>query len=112
MDREGNKLICDHCQFKNNKALYDGGAIYIDYGSQAKYKDSVFDNNSANNTGSAVYIISRASQLEETKVELVQNTYLHNTSPSGKQIVNADQSIVKITGKSPPKETLEGVLSR
>lgn len=111
MDREGNQINCIECNFVHNQAKMDGGAVYVDYGSHSKYQNSVFNNNLAGNTGAAVYIVSRASQLGATKVLLDNNNYQGNHAKSGKVIVNEDQSEVTITGKIPVSASLAGKLN-
>ncbi|WNV05470.1 hypothetical protein RP726_03410 [Candidatus Methylospira mobilis] len=111
MDREGNKIDCNNCFFINNHAKKDGGAVYIDYGSHAKFNGTLFDGNSAEHYAGGVLAVSRASQLEETMVDIDNSSFIHNQALSGSNIFNLDQSIVNIKNSIIKDTSYQGVVN-
>lgn len=108
MDREGNQITCNNCLFINNHATTDGGTAYIDYGSHAKFNDTVFDKNSAEHYAGGVFVISRASQLEATMIDINHSSFIHNQALSGGNIFNFDQSIVNINNSITEENSYQG----
>lgn len=111
MDREGNKITYDNCSFISNDASVDGGGAYEDYGSHASFKNSAFDGNRAQHEGGALYVISRASQLEATEVTVEKSSFDKNSAPKGLAIFNADTSKVTIKNCVLDKATVSGAAS-
>lgn len=96
MDREGNKINCQKCTFENNVASISGGATYEDYGSHALYQDSSFIDNKATYKGGAIYVISRASQLEATELTVKNSKFEGNKAKEGENVYKEDSSVVNI----------------
>jgi predicted outer membrane repeat protein len=70
LDRVGVEALYEQCEFLGNWARWRGGAAYFDYGSRPKINGSAFVENSTDGHGGAIYSASRASQLENTAVNL------------------------------------------
>ncbi|MDC7223637.1 MAG: right-handed parallel beta-helix repeat-containing protein, partial [Spirochaetales bacterium] len=80
VDRAGVNSLYIDCEFNNNSVDYKGGALFVDYGSMATIKSSVFEGNSAMTSGGAVYVIDRASQAipNETDINLIDPTWTNS----------------------------------
>ncbi len=70
LDRVGVEAAYEDCQFIGNEARWRGGAAYFDYGSRPRLERCVFRGNRTGGHGGAVYSASRASQLENTVLDL------------------------------------------
>jgi hypothetical protein len=68
------------------------------------FSDVDFQANCAEPNGGAVYLLSRASQLEATAVFVKQGAFSENKAKDGASIYNLDGSKLTIEGsKYPPK---------
>lgn len=97
MDREGNQLDGDKCLFEHNFAEIDGGAVYADYGSKEQWTNSEFTDNSAKYSGGAFYVISRASQLGATQVNVDNSIFSGNTALIANDLMNFDNTNVNFS---------------
>ena len=98
---EQTSLDIDGCEFNNNYAKYQGGAIYI-LGSNAAYEahtidDTIFDGNTANGYGGALITLNSSSKLNITgtkeKPVIFRNNktlgqeYVKSTDADGKPVM-------------------------
>ena len=98
VDRVGVKSTLKQCQFVNNFAKWRGGAVYFDYGSRPMITDCNFSNNKTDGHGGATYIISRASQLENSVVNVSNSVFSGNQAKlRGGAIANADSGVLEIS---------------
>ncbi|MBW1765820.1 MAG: hypothetical protein JRJ65_02075 [Deltaproteobacteria bacterium] len=98
MDNVGTFSSFENCTFKDNSCRYKGGAMFFDYGSRPEAKGCKFDNNKAGINGGAIYTISRASQLENTRVNLEDCEFTKNScGKRGGAIFNFDSSYVNMS---------------
>lgn len=109
MDREGNQSTYTNCSFSNNNASIDGGAYYADYGSHIAFSRTSFNANSAQGSGGAIYEISRASQLEATKITMEVSSFTGNRATKGASILNLDASDLTLKNTSYPAGSISGV---
>jgi predicted outer membrane repeat protein len=101
MDNVGVFSVFENCVFKDNSCRYKGGAMFIDYGSRPEIKGCRFDNNKAGINGGVIYTISRASQLENTRVNFENCEFNRNScGKRGGAIFNFDSSYVTLTNCS------------
>ncbi len=110
MDREGNQLSCNRCLVEYNFAEIDGGAIYADYGTHEKWTDSYFLDNQAKHCGGVFYVISRASQLEATKIEVTNSVFSGNTVPLPANLMNLNNSDVYFGANKLAESSTVGVV--
>ena len=98
VDRVGVKSQLNRCNFHNNYAKWRGGAVYFDYGSRPTIVDCKFTENRTDGHGGATYIISRASQLENSVVTVRDSVFRGNEARlRGGAIANADSGVLDIT---------------
>ncbi|MCP4176304.1 MAG: hypothetical protein GY756_00890 [bacterium] len=99
VDRVGVKSNFDSCRFINNTANYYGGAVYVDYGSNAQFEKCIFrGNHSLNSFGGAIFSMSRAAQVGKSRVNANGCLFKLNTvKGDGGAIACFDLSIGKIT---------------
>ena len=94
----GVKSQLNRCNFHNNYAKWRGGAVYFDYGSRPTIVDCKFTENRTDGHGGATYIISRASQLENSVVTVRDSVFRGNEARlRGGAIANADSGVLDIT---------------
>lgn len=97
VDRVGVESVYKQCVFKQNLAGFMGAALYLDYGSLTKVQDSVFENNTASSNGGAMYLVTRASQVENTDVKVTNSKFIGNEAGHrGGAVYNFDQSLLEI----------------
>lgn len=111
MSRVGNTVTFNNCKFLSNTAELDGGATYDDYGSHSTYLNSLFKNNLGKCHGGAIYVISRASQLEGTQVNIENCTFEGNHSKEGVNIYNLDSSTITIKDSKIKQDSIYGSFS-
>jgi hypothetical protein len=93
MDRVGVHTTLDDVRFKDNKADKNGGAYYVDYGSRVKGNNVTATANNAGTDGGGFYAASRASQLENSVIELVGGSLKNNKAGrSGNSLAINDMS--------------------
>jgi hypothetical protein len=80
LDRVGVMSTYKDCVFVRNHAHWRGGAVYFDYGSRPQLTACVFQNNTTDGHGGAMFSVSRASQLENTVVTLSNCVFTGNTA--------------------------------
>ena len=80
LDRVGVESTFEKCEFTGNFAKWRGGAVYFDYGSRPKITGCVFRNNSTDGHGGAAFSVSRASQLENTVVTIINCLFEGNSA--------------------------------
>ncbi len=108
LDREGDETTCTRCTFRGNRARVDGGAAYADYGTHQAFSDVLFADNAAGHAGGAVYVISRASQLEATQVTIQDGRFVGNAAPVAADLMNLDGSEVKVSRTALPAGSVSG----
>jgi predicted outer membrane repeat protein len=87
--------------FTDNRATWQGGAAYLDYGVRPTFVDCAFSGNQAGSHGGAVYLTTRASQVEETRVAFDGCTFEGNRSGGrGGAISNFDQGRLDVVRSS------------
>ncbi len=97
LDRVGVESKFENCEFSGNTARWRGGAVYFDYGSRPAMSGCVFRGNRAGAHGGAVFSVSRASQLENTRVTLTGCRFEGNTARGkGGAAAFCDQSIAVV----------------
>lgn len=111
LDREGDQTSCTRCTFRGNRASVDGGAVYADYGTHQSFRDAVFADNAAGHAAGAVYVISRASQLEATQVTIEDSRFSGNRAPEAANLLNLDGSEVKVVKTDLPAPSVVGAVT-
>lgn len=97
VDRVGADSIVSDCTFRANHAKWCGGAYYVDYGSRPNITDSVFKENTTDGHGGAMYMLSRASQLDESAPTVTNCTFTGNSAGKrGGAIANYDKCILTV----------------
>jgi hypothetical protein len=72
--------VYQDCEFRGNRARWQGGAAYFDYGARPSITGTRWQSNFARGHGGAIYSASRASQLENTVVTLERCRFEDNTA--------------------------------
>ena len=80
LERVGVESTFTNCEFAGNTGHWRGGALYFDYGCRPKLRGCVFRNNATEGHGGGVFSVSRASQLENTMVTLVDCRFEGNSA--------------------------------
>lgn len=111
LDREGDQTTCTRCTFRGNRARVDGGAVYADYGTHQTFTDGLFAGNTAGHAAGAIYVISRASQLEATQVTVQSGRFAGNEAPEAANLMNLDGSEVKLLATDLPATTVSGAVT-
>ena len=97
VDRMGADSIVSDCIFKANHARWRAGAYYVDYGSWPNITNSAFIENSTDGHGGAMYMLSRASQLDESSPTLINCKFTGNSARKrGGAIANYDKCILTV----------------
>ena len=98
LDRVGVQTALKQCEFKNNRAELRGGALYLDYGSRATVAECTFEENTTSGNGGAIYTLSRASQLENTLLNVISSNFKENIAGMrGGAIANFDLSKIQVS---------------
>lgn len=101
VDRVGVYATYAKCVFEGNRAQWRGGGLYLDYGSRATVTGSRFLANTTGGHGGAIYMCTRASQLEHTTAALSACEFSGNQADGrGGAIANHDQSLLSLEGCS------------
>ncbi|MCP5110285.1 MAG: DUF1565 domain-containing protein, partial [bacterium] len=97
VDRVGVMSKYSKCAFTGNRAVWRGGALYLDYGSRPEIDASSFTGNISGGHGGGVYLLSRASQLEHTAPVITGSTFSNNRAKArGGAISNYDNSLLEV----------------
>ena len=99
LDRVGVQAVYENCEFVSNTAKWRGGAAYFDYGSRPRVINCVFRGNSTSGHGGAIYSLSRASQLENTEVTLLDSRFESNQARGTGGAVAFDDSTIATVRK-------------
>ncbi len=95
MDNVGSFTRYENCVFAANIARWKGGCLFSDYGSRPVIRHCRFEGNRAGVHGGAIYTISRASQLENTRVDVENSVFNGNRCRKmGGAVFNFDSSFI------------------
>ncbi len=79
--RSGAHAYIKNCLFENNSGEWRGGAIFIDYGADPIIDASIITNNDcADGNGAGIYVDDNASQLDGTDPIIINTTISNNTA--------------------------------
>ncbi|EAS06465.2 hypothetical protein TTHERM_01008770 (macronuclear) [Tetrahymena thermophila SB210] len=85
-------IFIQNTLFKNNKAMINGGSIYLKNSSML-INQSTFESNIAMLNGGAIYIENEKQQILKNQLEITDNIFLENMSQNG-------GAIASLTGQS------------